>query len=88
MFIIDVILPLSSPPEKKFKLKNDKNYLFYLKNATLINISQILIKLQKRLTYFWKPNCPTKLLSTPLLSKINIKRFKRDEVNIFPLFIS
>ena len=68
------------------KLKNAQNYLFYLKNATLIYISQILIKLQKRLTYFCKRNCPTKVLLTPLLSKINVKRIKRDQVNIFPQF--
>ena len=60
------------------KLKNAQNYPLYLKNATLINISQILIKLQKQMTYFWKRNCPTKLLSTPLFNKINIKGFIRD----------
>ena len=77
-FTITLTLPLCIQQNNFCEVKNAQNYLLYLKSATLMHISQILIKIQKLLTYFWKRKCPTKVLSTLLLKKINIKRFKRD----------
>ena len=74
--IITLSLPLCSPKNSFCEVKKAQNYILYLRSATLMYISQILIKIQKLLTYFWKCICPTNILSTLLLMKINIKIFK------------
>ena len=52
-----------------------------------LKILKITFYISKMLLWlnYLKCNCPTKVFSTPLLNKINIKRVKRDSVNIFIL---
>ena len=76
-FIITLILPLCSPQKNFYEVENAQNYLLYLKSTTLMHISQILIKIQKLLTYFWQHTYQTKVFSTLLPNKIAIKGFIR-----------